>query len=61
MIGNTCIKPVHEQYLIDNKIRYEKCISKSGYTWLKIYPYDEEKHFDFFHSIDTYVSMVLED
>jgi len=61
MIGFTCIKPVHEQYLIDNKIRYEKCISRSGYTWLKIHPRDEDLHFNYFLSIDTYVSMVLED
>tara|TARA_R100001460_G_scaffold9559_2_gene22912 strand:- start:670 stop:855 length:186 start_codon:yes stop_codon:yes gene_type:complete len=61
MIGNTCISPDYENILISKNIRYEKCFSKSGKLWLKIYPYDEEKHFDFFHLIDTYVSMVLED
>ena len=62
MVGNTCISPEYENYLIENKIRYEKCISKkSKRLWLKIYPFDEEKHFDFFHSIPTYVRLVLDD
>ena len=61
MIGNTCISPEYENYLIKNKIRYEKCLSKSGKLWLKVNPFDEEKHFNFFHSIPTYVKLVLDD
>tara|TARA_R100001129_G_C5149060_1_gene198306 strand:- start:124 stop:309 length:186 start_codon:yes stop_codon:yes gene_type:complete len=61
MIGNTCISPEYENYLIKNKIRYEKCFSKSGKLWLKVNPFDEEKHFNFFHSIPTYVKLVLDD
>ena len=62
MIGITCIHPEHEDYLIKNKIRYEKCISKkSKRLWLKIHPMDESNHWDFFHSIETYVKFVLDD
>ena len=61
MIGNTCITSEHEKTLIRYKIRYEKCISKSGKTWLKINPYDEKKYWAFFLSIPTYVKLVLDD
>ena len=61
MIGNTCIYPEHEKTLIRYGIRYEKCYSKSGRLWLKINPFDEEKHFAFFQSIPTYVRLVLDD
>tara|TARA_A100001391_G_scaffold115000_1_gene77750 strand:- start:912 stop:1217 length:306 start_codon:yes stop_codon:yes gene_type:complete len=62
MIGITCIYPEYEDYLIKNKIRYEKCYSKkSKRLWLKIHPMDESNHWDFFHSIDTYVKFVLDD
>ena len=61
MIGNTCIYPEYENYLIKNKIRYEKCISQSGKLWLKVNPFDESNHFDFFHSIPKYVKLVLDD
>ncbi len=62
MIGFTCIHPEHENYLIKNKIRYEKCYSKkSKRLWLKIHPMDESNHWDFFHSIETYVKFVLDD
>ena len=47
---------------IKNKIRYEKCYSKkSKRLWLKVHPMDESNHWDFFHSIDTYVKFVLDD
>ena len=61
MIGNTCISPDYEKILISKNIRYEKCISKSGILWLKLNPFDEEKHFAFFQSIPTYVRLVLDD
>ena len=62
MIGSTCIYPEYEDYLIKNKIRYEKCYSKkSKRLWLKVHPMDESNHWDFFHSIDTYVKFVLDD
>lgn len=60
MIGNTCIHPEYENYLIKNKIRYEKCISKkSKRLWLKIYAYDD--HLLDGHSIPKYVKLVLDD
>ena len=49
MIGNTCIYPEYEKILISKKIRYEKCFSKSGKLWLKLNPFDEADHFDYFH------------
>ena len=62
MIGITCIHPEHENYLIKNKIRYEKCYSKkSKRLWLKIHPMDESNHWDFFHSIPTFVKSILDD
>ena len=61
MIGNTCITPDYEKILISKNIRYEKCISKSGILWLKVNPFDEQDHFDFFQSIPTYVRLVLDD
>ena len=62
MIGNTCITPDYEKVLISKKIRYEKCYSKkSKRLWLKVHPMDESKHWDFFHSIPTYVRLVLDD
>ena len=62
MIGSTCIYPEYEQDLIQKGIRYEKCISKkSKRLWLKIHPMDESEHFDYFHSIETYVKFVLDD
>ena len=61
MIGNTCISPDYEKILISKKIRYEKCFSKSGKLWLKVNPFDESKHFDFFHSIPTFIKLVLDD
>ena len=61
MIGNTCISPDYEKTLISKKIRYEKCFSKSGRLWLKVNPFDEQDHFDFFQSINTYVRLVLDD
>ena len=60
MIGNTCIYPEYEDYLIKNKIRYEKCYSKkSKRLWLKIYAYDD--HLLDGHSIPKYVKLVLDD
>ena len=62
MIGITRIHPEHENYLIKNKIRYEKCYSKkSKRLWLKIHPIDESNHFDYFHSIPTFVKSILDD
>ena len=62
MIGITCIHPEHENYLIKNKIRYEKCYSKkSKRLWLKIHPMDESNHFDYFHSIPKFVKTILDD
>mgnify|MGYP007073222015 CR=1 FL=1 len=62
MIGLTCIYPEYEKDLIKKGIRYEKCISKkSKRLWLKVHPMDESEHFDFFHSIPTYVKLVLDD
>ena len=67
MIGNTCIYPEYENYLIKNKIRYEKCFSKSGVLWLKLNPFDEADHFDYFHydaygkTIPFYCRLVLDD
>jgi hypothetical protein len=61
MIGNTCISPDYEKILISKKIRYEKCFSKSGKLWLKINPFDEHDHYQFFKSIPTYVKLVLHD
>ena len=61
MIGITCIHPEHENYLIKNKIRYEKCYSKkSKRLWLKIHPMDESNHFDYFHSIPKFVKTILD-
>jgi len=62
MIGNTCIYPEYEKILISKGIRFEKCISKkSKRLWLKVNPFDEQDHFDFFQSINTYVRLVLDD
>ena len=61
MIGNTCIYPEYEKILISKKIRFEKCFGKSGKLWLKVNPFDEQDHFDFFQSIPTYVRLVLDD
>jgi len=61
MIGNTCIYPEYEKILISKKIRFEKCFSKSGRLWLKVNPFDEQDHFDFFQSIPSYVRLVLDD
>ena len=59
MIGITCIHPEHENYLIKNKIRYEKCISKkSKRLWLKIYAFDD--HLLNGHSIPTFVKSILD-
>ena len=60
MVGNTCISPEYEDYLIKNKIRYEKCISKkSKRLWLKIYAFDD--HLLNGLSIPKYVKLVLDD
>ena len=60
MIGNTCINPEYENYLIKNKIRYEKCYSKkSKRLWLKIYAHDD--YLLDGHSIPKYVKLVLDD
>ena len=67
MIGNTCISPDYENILISKKIRYEKCFSKSGVLWLKLNPFDEADHFDYFHydakgkTIPLYCRLVLDD
>ena len=62
MIGSTCIYPEYEKDLIQKGIRYEKCISKkSKRLWLKVHPMDESEHWDWFHSIDTYVKFVFDD
>ena len=67
MIGNTCITPDYENILISKKIRYEKCFSKSGVLWLKLNPFDEADHFDYFHydaygkTIPFYCRLVLDD
>lgn len=67
MIGNTCIFPEYEKILISKKIRYEKCFSKSGRLWLKLNPFDEADHFDYFHydsygkTIPFYCRLVLDD
>ena len=67
MIGNTCIFPEYEKILISKKIRYEKCFSKSGVLWLKLNPFDEADHFDYFHydaygkTIPFYCRLVLDD
>ena len=67
MIGNTCISPDYENILISKKIRYEKCISKSGILWLKLNPFDEADHFTYFHydeigkTIPLYCRLVLDD
>ena len=67
MIGNTCISPDYESILISKKIRYEKCFSKSGVLWLKLNPFDEADHFDYFHydaygkTIPLYCRLVLDD
>ena len=67
MIGNTCIFPEYEKILISKKIRYEKCFSKSGVLWLKLNPFDEADHFDYFHydaygkTIPLYCRLVLDD
>ena len=62
MIGFTCIYPEYEKDLIQKGIRYEKCYSKkSKRLWLKVHPMDESQHWDWFHSIDTYVKFVLDD
>ena len=61
MVGLTCIEPIYENKLNELNVRYQKLKSKSGKTWLKIFAPDEEKHFNFFHSIPTYVRMVLDD
>ena len=67
MIGNTCIFPEYEKILISKNIRYEKCISKSGRLWLKLNPFDEADHFDYFHydskgkTIPLYCRLVLDD
>ena len=67
MIGNTCISPDYEHILISKKIRYEKCFSKSGKLWLKLNPFDEADHFDYFHydaygkTIPFYCRLVLDD
>tara|TARA_R100001510_G_C7601516_1_gene167926 strand:- start:382 stop:591 length:210 start_codon:yes stop_codon:yes gene_type:complete len=61
MVGLTCIDPVYENKLNELNVRYQKLKSKSGKIWLKIFAPDEEKYFDFFHSIPTYVNLVLDD
>ena len=62
MIGNTCIYPEYEKILISKGIRFEKCISKkSKRLWLKVHPMDESEHWDWFHSIDTYCRLCLDD
>tara|TARA_A100000172_G_C3010546_1_gene99617 strand:- start:446 stop:652 length:207 start_codon:yes stop_codon:yes gene_type:complete len=68
MIGNTCIYPEYEKILISKDIRFEKCISKkSKRLWLKLNPFDEAEHFNYFHydeigkTIPLYVRLVLDD